>query len=333
MKRSILVLCVCLLALTATAQQQRAGVPAEGVPIDSIEMSDPFVLADPATRTYYMTGTGGMLWKSKDLATWSGPYRVAEMDTASWMGANPMIWAAEIHRWKGRYYYFATFTNKNVQIDTVANNVIDRRACHILVSDKAEGPYRSFGAAEYLPADKPTLDATLWVDKDGTPWMVYCHEWLQNRNGTVERIRLTDDLRATVGESEVLFRASDSPWSRENSDDGAIRPNMVTDGPFVFRTTNGRLGMLWTSWIRDIYTQGVAYSQSDELQGPWIQEPEPITPPNYGHGMIFKTFDGRTLMAVHSHQHLAQDRVLRRPHFFTISLKGERLVLGQEWHP
>jgi len=171
------------------------------------------------------------------------------------------------------------------------------------------------------------------VDRDGRPYMVYCHEWLQNRNGTVEKIELKSDLSGTIGEGKILFRASDSPWSRENTDDGTVRPNMVTDGPFVFRTKTKRLGMLWTSWIRDVYTQGVAYSESGTLDGPWIQEPAPVTPPNFGHGMIFRTFDGRLLMAVHSHQQLAQDRVLRRPHFFTVDDKGDQLIVGQEYKP
>ena len=55
------------------------------------------------------------------------------------MGSEPMIWAAEIHEYKGKYYYFATFTNKNIIIDTVAGNFINRRASHILVSDKPNG--------------------------------------------------------------------------------------------------------------------------------------------------------------------------------------------------
>lgn len=307
--------------------------PADGVPLDSIQLSDPFILADRATRTYYMTGTGGMLWKSKDLASWSGPYLPFRIDPTSWMGPRPMVWAAELHRYNGKYYYFATFTNRDVKIDTVAGNVIERRACHVLVSDKAEGPYQPMDKPLYLPADRPTLDATFWVDTDQKPYMVYCHEWLQNRNGTVEKIQLLPDLSGTQGEARILFRASDSPWSRENTGDSTIVPNMVTDGPFVFRTTTGRLGMLWSSWVHDLYTQGVAYSESGTLDGPWIQEPTPITPPNFGHGMLFRTFDGRQLMLLHSHQQLAQDKVVRRPRFFTVSLKGNRLTVGQEYHP
>ena len=323
-----------LLSLGATAQNGRRNfVPQDNIPLDSIQLSDPFVFAHTKSQTYYMTGTGGMVWKSKDLATWSGPYRVIEVNPDSWMGPHPMVWAAEIHEYNGKYYYFATFTNRDVKIDTVANNVIERRACHVLVSDSPDGPYRPFGDDTYLPANMPTLDATLWVDKDGKPYMVYCHEWLQNRNGTVEKIELKPDFSGTVGERTILFRASDSPWSRENTDDGSVRPNMVTDGPFLFKTTKGKLGMLWTSWVRDIYTQGVAYSQSGTLDGPWVQEPEPITPPNFGHGMIFRTFDGRLLMSVHSHKKEAQDRTIRRPCFFTLSNKGSKLKLGQQYHP
>lgn len=67
----------------------------------------------------------------------------------------------------------------------------------------------------YLPANMPTLDETPWADKDQKPYMIFCHEWLQNWNGTVEKIQLKDDLSGTIGKSTILFRSSDSPWSRE----------------------------------------------------------------------------------------------------------------------
>jgi len=298
------------------------------VPLDSIHLSDPFILADKKTNQYYMTGTGGLLWKSKDLKKWTGPFHVAATDSTSWMGKNPMIWAAELHTYQNKYYYFATFTNRAVKIDTVRGNVIERRASHVLVSDRPEGPYVPMKDAIYLPANKPTLDGTFWIDTDGKPYMVYCYEWLQNWNGTIEKIALKPDLSGTIGEGEVLFRASDSPWSREKAADGQIVPNKVTDGPFLFRTETGRLGMLWTSWIFDVYTQGVAYSQSGTLDGPWIQEKNPITPPNYGHGMLFRTFKGKWLMAVHSHQNI-NDHYLRIPHLFEVDLSGDKLVVGK----
>lgn len=299
----------------------------ENVPTDSIFMSDPFVLADRATMTYYMTGTGGMMWKSKDLKLWNGPYRIAETDPTSWMGRRPMIWAAEFHQYNGKYYYFATFTNREVFIDTVRENAIERRASHVLVADKAEGPYRPMADKEYLPATQPTLDATFWLDTDGLPYMVFCHEWLQNWNGTVEKIQLKPDLSGTVeGTRKLLFRAFDSPWSREKQADGTITANKVTDGPFVFRTQTGRLGMLWTSWVFGDYTQGVAYSESGTLDGPWVQEAKPITPPNYGHGMMFRTFDGRLLLCCHSHKKV-NGRTIRKPAFFEVDDTGDKIIL------
>jgi hypothetical protein len=51
--------------------------------MDSIVLSDPCILADAATNSYYMTGTGGLLWKSKNMKRWDGPYTVAKTDSSS----------------------------------------------------------------------------------------------------------------------------------------------------------------------------------------------------------------------------------------------------------
>lgn len=303
------------------------------VPLDSIRLSDPCILADKATQTYYMTGTGGMLWTSKDLKLWKGPKKITETDPKSWMGPNPMIWAAELHQYKGKYYYFATFTNRDVIIGEVKGNKIERRASHVLVSDKAEGPYRPMADAAYLPGTCPTLDGTFWVDKNGKPYMVYCGEWLQNWNGTIEKIELKPDLSGSIGKGKVLFRAFDSPWSKEKNAKGKIGPNKVTDGPWLFRTKTGRLGMLWTSWVYNVYTQGVAYSKSGTLDGPWVQEKEPITPPNFGHSMLFQTFEGQWLMSLHSHYVNAKGEYIRVPHLFKVNLDGDKLVVGEEYKP
>lgn len=321
----------CLLfSILVNAQNRRLIEPRQNVPLDSIVLSDPFILADKKTQQYYMTGTGGMLWKSKDLKLWNGPYRIAMVDSNSWMGPRPAIWAAEIHEYKGRYYYFATFTNRAVKIDTVRGNAIERRASHILVSNNPDGPFVPMKDSIYLPADKPTLDGTFWIDKDGKPYMVYCYEWLQNWNGTIEKIELKPDLSGSVGEGKLLFRASESPWSREKDEAGKDKPNKVTDGPYLFKTPKGRLGMIWTSWVYDAYVQGVAYSTSGTLDGPWTQDKEPVTPSNFGHGMLFNTFDGTLLMSVHSHRS-ENGRYIRVPHLFHVDLSKEKIIVGKRY--
>jgi hypothetical protein len=316
-------------ATYASAQNRRQITVRENVPTDSIILSDPFVFADKKSQTYYMTGTGGMVWKSRDLLRWTGPFAVTKTDPASWMGAQPIIWAAEIHEYNGKYYYFGTFTNSSVKIDTVKGNVIDRRACHILVGNKPDGPFEPVSAENYLPENQPTLDATLWVE-DGKPYMLYCHEWLQNWNGTVEAIPLKPDFSGADGKRKILFFASDSPWSRERTSNGRDIPNKVTDGPYFFRTQTGRLGCIWTSWVYNVYTQGVAYSDNGKLNGNWIQENEPITPPNFGHGMLFRTFDGKLLMSIHSHKDV-NGMYVRIPHFFEIDDSGDKITVGKEY--
>src|SRR5688572_22004378 len=87
-------------SLVLKAQEARSFEVRKNVPLDSIVLSDPFILADHKTNMYYMTGTRGMLWTSKDLKFWEGPYKVTKTDSQSWMGPDPMIWAAEIHFFK-----------------------------------------------------------------------------------------------------------------------------------------------------------------------------------------------------------------------------------------
>jgi hypothetical protein len=88
--------------------------------------------------------------------------------------------------------------------------------------------------------------------------------------------------------------------------------------------------MIWTSWLFGDYTQGVAYSESGTLDGPWDHEKDPITPPNFGHGMLFRTFEGRLLMSVHSHQSV-NGRTVRIPHLFEVDDSGDKIIVGKPY--
>ena len=154
-----LLLLALLFLPEVTFAQHRMPNYRENVPTDSILLSDPCILADSASHTYYMTGTGGAMWTSTNLQTWNGPWWVVETDSTSWMGKRPQIWAAELHQYKGKYYYFATFTNDRTTIDYVAPNRIPRRACHVLVSDRPEGPYRPMADPPIcLPGNQPSTE-------------------------------------------------------------------------------------------------------------------------------------------------------------------------------
>ncbi|SKB80249.1 hypothetical protein [Dyadobacter psychrophilus] len=74
MRKILLILTLTLSQLMPVCAQNSEPALRIDIPIDSIRLSDPFILADKNTSTYYMTGTGGRLWKSTDLRKWTGPY-------------------------------------------------------------------------------------------------------------------------------------------------------------------------------------------------------------------------------------------------------------------
>jgi len=63
---------------------------------------------------------------------------------------------------------------------------------------------------------------------------------------------MTPDLSASVGAPLYLFKASDAPWL----DNGALlltlRKTMSLDGPELYRTRNGKLLMLWSSYDKEV---------------------------------------------------------------------------------
>jgi len=64
------------------------------------------------------------------------------------------------------------------------------------------------------------------------------------------------------------------------------------------------------------------------MWGPWIHEKELITPPNFGHGMLFRTLSGKLLMAAHSHKSV-NGRYIRIPHLFAVNDSGDKIVVGK----
>lgn len=242
-------------------------------------MSDPYILADEATKTYYLTSSGGSIYKSKDLKTWTGPYGAYDV-TGTWMEGLDFVAAAEIHHINGKYYYAATFGDRKELVDVVPRRYnVHRNQTMILVSDKPEGPYKPLNPDpnyDYLPHSWDIIDGTIWYE-NGVPYLVFVHEWTQIIDGTMEYVRLSPDLSNTTTEPVCLFRASEAPWAlemvgNEEMTFGLKLPGWVTDGPELFRTKTGKLGMLWSSWGAHRYAQGVAYSESGTIDGPWVQE-------------------------------------------------------------
>lgn len=147
------------------------------------------------------------------------------------------------------------------------------------------------------------------------PWLVFSHEWTQIQDGTVCCARLTDDLKELTEEPKVLFHASEAPWSTADTGDVIKQAgeNYVTDGPFLFKTENGTLQMLWSSFSVTGYAIGLATSRSGSVSGPWMQQEEPFYEKDGGHGMLFRSFAGELMLAIHTPNDSPYERAVFLP--------------------
>lgn len=280
-----------------------------------IQMRDPFVVPVAEERLYYLfgttdkdiwqgPGTGFNCYRGSDLENWEGPFPAFRPPEGFWGTTN--FWAPEVHRCRGRWYMLATFYGSGV-----------RRGTAILAADRLPGPFVPHSDGAVTPRDWECLDGTLFVDDSGSPWMVFCHEWLQVIDGETCAIRLAGDFKHSLGDPVVLFHASDALWSKAMNEEGA----RVTDGPFLYRASDGGLLMLWASHGEKGYVQGLARSTSGLVTGPWVQDSQPVFEADGGHGMLFRRFDGQLMLTLHS----PNDSPNERPVFLPVEEKNRRI--------
>ena len=302
MKRFLLIAAIALFSVGGISAQQKS------LTLKDINIRDPYILPVEKEGVYYMYASsptredgkvyGGMVaYKSRDLKNWEGPVRVFDVPRDNWITGT--VWAPEVHKYKGKYYLFATL-NSDIKWkgDMQGHPAYTHRATQVFWSKSPEGPFLPFEEkTPFTPLDEMALDGTLWVE-NGVPYMVYCHEWVETLDGEMNLVQLKKDLSGTVGEPTRLFCASAAKWST-----GANRANgtktYVTDGCFLYRSKSGKLLMMWSSFMNGTYAVGIAESTTGKIIGPWRQQQEPIFV-NGGHSMLFRTFDGRLCLVLHS---------------------------------
>lgn len=281
-----------------------------------IHFRDPYVLVHEGK--YYLYGSRGKtcweyddgfdVYVSDDLENWNGPYEIFHNDGSFWCDYN--YWAPEVHYWKGNFYLFASFKPAGKS-----------RGTAIMRSDSPMGPFKPMTDGCITPADWECLDGTFYVSRDGKPYMIFCHEWLQVVDGEICCMPLKDDLSGPDGDVRVLFKATAADWSRPTTMPDGFK-GYVTDGPFMWRTQEGRLLMLWAGFSGSGYTEGLAISDNDEITGNFSQIP-PLFEKDGGHGMVFRDNNGTLRMVLHS----PNKPPLERPQFYFI--KEENGILAK----
>jgi beta-xylosidase len=312
-------LATVLMLACHSAQAQGAGDATLTLP--NMPLHDPWMLANEADKTYYLytsnlpamsgvQGAGTMVYRSKDLKHWQKPVVVFSTSEMHW--AQKGAWAPEVHRWKGKYYLFTTVHDDTKPLPPGRNapRPTYRRGTISAVSDTPLGPFHPLNPDGPVPPDDfMTLDGTLYIDPHEKPWMVYAHEWIQKTDGTIEAVPLSDDLSKSAGAPIFLFKASDAPWLDQGVTPSTAASQYVTDGPELYRTRDGHLLMLWSSYSHDDkYIQTTARSKSGSIQGPWEQL-QPLVYEDSGHGMLFHAFDGQLMLILHRPFHNARGKI------------------------
>lgn len=258
-----------------------------------VHIRDPYVLED--NGKYYLYGStdehiwGGecstfSVYVTEDLENFEGPYVVFDRPEGFW--SKEHYWAPEVHKYNGKYYMFASFHTEE-----------DGRRSQILVSDSPLGQFKLF-SKPFTPKGWDCLDATLYVE-DGVPYSVFCHEWAQIKDGTMELVKLKKDLSGVDGEPVTLFSASSAPWVGVTSYIGKF-DGYITDGPFLYKLKSGKLLLIWSSTVnRTTYAVGMAVSDNGKINGPWRHIEKPLYDKDGGHANIFKK-DGELYLSLHA---------------------------------
>ena len=265
---------------------------------NDINIRDPFILN--VDNTYYMYGTrarnfgvktGGFdVYTSSDLENWSEPEECFNSEKNGFNGG--VNWAPEVHKYHGYYYMFATFTKPN-----------GLRGTYILKSDNPKGPFELHSEGAVTPYEWECLDGTLYINKKGIPYLVFCHEHTQIIDGTVCFVQLSEDLMKSVGEPVTLFRGSSPIWADKKPEG----EHYITDGPFMFRTKDDNLLMIWSTFIGHSYIEALVCFEDGEINENF-EHLDPIITDDGGHGMIFKAND-KLYLTFHSPNQTDYERV------------------------
>lgn len=232
-------------------------------PVLATNFPDPHVVPD-GSGGYIAFATNGNAMnvqtaRSDDLVTWrQGSDALPQLPSWSTPGK---VWAPEALEWADgtyRLYYTTAVVGE------------DRQCLSVAVAEEALGPYEDSSSAPLVCEidEGGSIDATPFVDSDGTAWLYWKNDG--NHVGIESSIRvapLSDDGLAVDGEPTVVLE-QDQLWE-----------GMLVEGPslwehegtyHLFYSGNG----YWT----DQYAVGHAVGESPT--GPFTKTPEPVLTTN-----------------------------------------------------
>lgn len=268
--------------------------------IHDLRVRDPFIFANIPDSTYYLHANSGhesiICYASKDLQMWKLCGESFCPPPDFWGKRD--FWAPDLYFYRGKYYMIATFGADE-----------GKRGVGILVSDRPDKGFVPLSDGSVTRPDWMCLDGSLYVDKEGNLWLVYCREWIEVSDGEIYAQRLSDDLSGMTGDPICLFKGSAADWPGLIT--SGAKTGIVTNSPFIYTSEDGQLLMTWSSFLKNgEYAIGMAVSSSGNILGPWVNCPRSLNDDG-GHAMIFYDFNGQMLMSYHTNE--LPERIVLRP--------------------
>ena len=313
MKKALSVLLALLFAALSQAGCASSGdaIRAASFTRAEFRIRDPFVLAEGGVYYLYESkpwdgGRGVFVRRSTDLEHWTEKSQV--MRVADDLPVRK-VWAPEVHKYNGAYYLFVTLTMAEgaypvTQPVAGREKFLAPRGTWVYKAESPMGPFEPVKNGPVPSQDWMTLDGTLYVE-DGQPYMVFCHEWCQMKDGRMCYAPLAPDFASFTAAPTTMFKASDA----------MKEAGVITDGPFLYRSPkSGALFMIWSNTLKregkkhPDYCIFVRKSSGGRLAGPWSKD-ELLFSKDGGHGMIFNAFDGRLMLTLHQPNNTPDERM------------------------
>lgn len=280
-----------------------------------VPFADPFILYDHGI--YYAYGScsddGIAVLVSDDLETWYYPEGragyLALNKTDSY--GDRWFWAPEVYRIGDTYYMYYSAEE------------------HICVAESLS-PLGPFVQAEKRPMLKERgIDNTLFIDRDGTPYLF----WVRFRGGNeVWMAELEEDYKTIKPLTERFCIRMGQQWEQ-------VWP-AVNEGPFVIE----RKGTYYLTYSANSYESpqyGIGCATASSISGPWCKyDDNPVyQSPNglvgAGHHAVFRDRKGRLRVVFHAHyapgtihprlMHITDLRFRKRPGLIC------KLTIGPEY--
>ena len=264
-------------------------------------IGDPFVL--PAEGKYYLFATKGNMsggigfkgYATETLKKWP-PKSHTTLKCAPWGGLKH--WAPEVYFYQGRY----------VMLFSCVKRDAEQHAIGIAFSETPQGPYEGM-ETPLLDLGYSTIDASLFVDDDGTPYLIYSRDCSQNyvgdrRESHTYGVRLAGDLQSVVGEPVLLCRPSQA-WEMKSK-------NPLWNEGGVIQKHEGKYYLYTSANYYASKYYGVGVAVADAPLGPYTKaENNPILTyqesedgtvlvSGPGHNNFF-TVGGETFTSYHTH--------------------------------